>query len=137
VLGLDNCLPDNVVDHKLGDGRGAILFVKSCKDSLWFELSLEIRASCCELCCPNCLSCTCVALSLSVSDGHVPTSFPPQSYCGGLDKGRVVVEPLDGGHGNHLGRVLGAVAGGGDRGGPVNYLASADNDCRDQVLLLC
>ena len=67
---------------------------------------------------------------LRVSDGHIPTSLPPQLYCGGLDKGYDVVVPLGGGHGDHLGRVLGAVAGGGDRGGPVS-------DCGDQFLLLC
>ena len=33
VFGLEHCLPDNVVDHKLGDGRGAILLAKSCRDS--------------------------------------------------------------------------------------------------------
>jgi hypothetical protein len=59
-----------------------------------------------------------------VSDDHVPTSLLPQSCCGGLDKGDDVVVPLDGGHGNHLGRVLCAVAGGGDRGVPLNGLAS-------------
>ena len=39
--------------------------------------------------------------------------LPPQLSSGGLDEGDDVVEPLDGGHGNRLGRVLGAVSGGG------------------------
>jgi hypothetical protein len=40
-------------------------------------------------------------------------SLPPQSSRGGLDEGDNVVEPLDGGHGDCLGRVPGVVAGGG------------------------
>ena len=74
---------------------------------------------------------------LFVIDGHVPTSHPTQFYCNGVDMDGDVVEPLDGGHGNNLVRVSSAIAGGGDRSGPVDDLASAGNDCRDQVLLLC
>ena len=46
---------------------------------------------------------------LRVSDGHVPTSLPSS----GLDRGDDVVVPLGGGHVNHLGNVLGLVAGDG------------------------
>ena len=56
---------------------------------------------------------------LCVGVGHVPTSLPSQSSCGSLDKGVDIVVPLYGGHGDHLGRVLGVVVGGGNRGGPV------------------
>ena len=46
---------------------------------------------------------------LLVSDGHVPTSLP----CSGRDRGDDFVVPLGGGHVNHLGKVLGLVAGNG------------------------
>ena len=36
---------------------------------------------------------------LRISDGHVPTSLPTQSFCGGLDEG----------DGDHLGQVLGVL----------------------------
>ena len=41
-------------------------------------------------------------------------SLPPQSSCGSLDDGDSVIVPLDGGHGDHPGQVLGVVAGGGE-----------------------
>ena len=41
-------------------------------------------------------------------------SLPPQSSCGGLNEGDNVVIPLDGGHSDQLGQVLGVVAGGGE-----------------------
>jgi hypothetical protein len=43
-------------------------------------------------------------------DVRVPTSFQPQLSCGGLDEGDSVTVPLDGGHVNHLGKVLCVVA---------------------------
>ena len=66
MLGVDNCLLNDIVDLKLRDGRVANLFVKSCRDSLWFGLSPNSRASCCEWCCPNFLSCTCVVESIVI-----------------------------------------------------------------------
>ena len=49
---------------------------------------------------------------LRVGAGYVPTSVHPKSSCGGLDKGDDVVVPLDEGHSDHVGRVLGVVFGG-------------------------
>ena len=72
-----------------------------------------------------------------VIDGHALGALPPQSSRGGLGEGKNVVILQDGGHGVHLGQVLGVVASGGDRGDHVNALTSVDNDCGDQVLLLC
>ena len=48
VLGLDNCLLDNVVDRKPVNGRGEVLFAKSCQDSLQCKLSLRSQTSGCE-----------------------------------------------------------------------------------------
>ena len=57
--------------------------------------------------------------------------------CSGLNKGDDVMVPLDGGHGDPLGQVLGTVDGGGDRGDSVNDLTFAGTYCGDQVFLLC
>ena len=61
----------------------------------------------------------------------------PLSHPSRLAAASSVVVPLDEGHGDHLGWVLGVVVGGGDRGGTVNGLVSACTECRNQVLLLC
>ena len=56
------------------------------------------------------------------------TSLSSQSCSIGFDTGDGVGAPLDGCHGDHLGRVLGAAAGGGNPYGPLS--------CGDQLLLL-
>jgi hypothetical protein len=58
-----------------------------------------------------------VVISLSLS-------LPPQLYRSGLDEGVGVVVPLDGGHGDHPGQVLGAVADGGEEEPGYHFLLS-------------
>ena len=43
-------------------------------------------------------------------------SLPTKLFCVNLDEGGDVAVPLEGGHGNHPGLVLGVVAGGGEDG---------------------
>ena len=78
-LGLKNCLPAGNVDHKLGDGKGAVLFEKSRRDFLLFKLSLLVVSSVVPIAvlvhvwptngCP-------IVDLIRVSD-HIPTSLCP------------------------------------------------------------
>jgi hypothetical protein len=56
-------------------------------------------------------------------------SLPPQSSRCSLDRGDNVVVPLGGGHGDHLGQVLGVVAGDGED--ELGYLLLAPPGLRD------
>ena len=146
VFGLDNCLRDNVVDHKLWNGRGAPCGYV-CKNLVKISYGVSFPSNPKLPVVSGVVPIAVLTLvwptnggpimdPLRVSDGNVPSFLPPQSSCGSLDQGDNVVVPLDGGQGNHLGQFLNVVAGGGVHGGHVYAFASAGNYCVGQVLLL-